>query len=89
MRMHAVIQATDPPIRYLSPTSVAIFGAVQALRESGVECYGTADAGPNVAVICRPEDASAVAEALAQYGDTRIVGAGKGACLIDAAGAAI
>lgn len=83
MRMHAVIQSADPPIRYLSPTSIAIFDVIAALRDSGVEAYGTADAGPNVAVICRPADATTVAEALAEYGEARVVGAGKGARLID------
>lgn len=83
MRMHAVIQATDPPIRYLAPTSIAIFNAVAQLRTQGVEAYATADAGPNVAVISHPADAAAVADALQQFGQVRIVGAGKGAHLID------
>lgn len=83
MRMHAVIQSADPPIRYLSPTSIAIFDAVAALREAGVEAYATADAGPNIAVISRPEDAQAVADALVQYGAVRIVGAGAGAELLE------
>lgn len=82
LRMHALIQSADPPIRYLSPTSIAIFDAVVALREAGVEAYSTADAGPNVAVISRPEDAQRVADALAEYGTVRIVGAGAGAELI-------
>ena len=83
LRMHALIQSADPPIRYLSPVSIAVFDAVAALREAGVEAYATADAGPNVAVISRPEDAQAVAEALAEYGSVRVVGAGAGAMLID------
>jgi diphosphomevalonate decarboxylase len=83
MRMHAAIEASDPPIRYLSPTSVAIFDAIASLRESGIEAYGTADAGPNVAVISRPADAEAVAQSLEQYGSVRIVGAGPGAALVD------
>ena len=83
LRMHALIQSADPPIRYLSPASVAIFDAVAQLREGGVEAYATADAGPNVAVISRPIDADAVAEALAEYGAVRVVGAGPGATLID------
>ena len=87
MRMHAVILSADPPIRYLSPTSFAIFDEIAALRDSGVEAYGTADAGPNVEVICRPADAQTVADALAPYGSVRVVGAGEGAKLIDPASA--
>ncbi len=77
MRMHAVIQSADPPIRYLSPTSIAIFDAVAALRDAGVESYATANAGPNIAVISRPEDAQTVADALAEYGNVWIAGAGR------------
>ena len=87
LRMHALIQSTDPPIRYLSPVSIAIFDAVAALRDAGVEAYATADAGPNVAVISRPEDAKVVADALSQYGAVRVVGAGAGAALIDSSDA--
>lgn len=83
LRMHAVIQSSDPPVRYLSPTSIAIFDEVVALRDAGVEAYSTADAGPNVAVITRPDDAERVATALEQYGEVRIVSAGPGATLID------
>lgn len=83
MRMHAVIQSADPPIRYLSPTSIAIFDEVLALRDAGIEAYATADAGPNVAVITLPRDADRVAQALAPYGDVRVVGAGPGAQLIE------
>ncbi len=83
LRMHAVIQSSDPPVRYLSPTSIAIFDEVVALRDAGIEAYSTADAGPNVAVITRPDDAERVAAALAPYGEVRVVGAGPGATLID------
>ena len=84
LRMHAVIQSCDPPIRYLAPTSVAVFDAVAALREQGLEAYSTADAGPNVAVIVRPEQAEDLRDALAGFGSVRLVGAGDGARLIDA-----
>lgn len=82
LRMHAVIQSADPPIRYLSPTSIAVFDTVAALRETGLEAYATADAGPNVAVITRPQHAQAVADALSTFGEVRVVGAGPGATLI-------
>lgn len=82
LRMHAAIEACEPPIRYLRSASVAVFDAVEQLRARGVEAYATADAGPNVVVIARPADAAAVAEHLAGHGDVRIVGAGPGAHLI-------
>lgn len=82
-RMHAVIQACDPPIRYLTGAGLAVFDAVRTLREDeGLQCWATADAGPNVVVLTAPEDAERVAEALTRHGETRVVGAGPGAELV-------
>lgn len=83
LRMHAAILACDPPIRYLEPKSLEVFDAIRALREQGVEVYGTADAGANVVAIARPEDARRVAEALADHGTVTEVGPGPGAELVD------
>jgi diphosphomevalonate decarboxylase len=82
LRMHGLIQSTVPPIRFLNPTSHAIFDAVAEARSSGLEAYATADAGPNVAVIVRPEDAEALAGQLTAFGDVRVVGPGPGAHLL-------
>lgn len=87
LRMHAVIMSADPPIRYLSPISFAVFDAVSHLRERGIEAYATADAGPNVCVITKPDDAETVAAALAEFGAVRVVGPGAGAHLIDTSSA--
>lgn len=84
LRMHAVIQSADPPIRYLAPGSVAVFDAVAALRAGGLEAYATADAGPNVTVLVRPEDAEAAAGELGAIGPVRIAGPGPGARLTTA-----
>ncbi|UOQ56779.1 diphosphomevalonate decarboxylase [Leucobacter allii] len=87
MRMHAVIQSCDPPIRYLAPASVALFDRIAALRGEGLEAYGTADAGPNVCAIVRPEQAEELADELRGLGGrlglgaeaVRVVGPGPGA----------
>src|SRR5699024_6364935 len=81
LRMHGLIQSTVPPIRFLNPTSHAIFDSVAEAREQGIEAYSTADAGPNVAVIVRPSDAEALAGRLTAFGDVRVVGPGPGAHL--------
>src|SRR5699024_7956671 len=88
LRMHGLIQSSVPPIRFLNPTSHAIFDAVAEVREQGIEAYSTADAGPNVAVIVRPSDAEALAGRLTAYGDVRVVGPGPGAHLLTEEGAA-
>ncbi|PFG43331.1 diphosphomevalonate decarboxylase [Isoptericola jiangsuensis] len=81
LRMHASIQACDPPVRYLVPASVALFDRVAALRAEGVEAYATADAGPNVVALCRPADREAVAAALRDSGlagEVTVAGSGPG-----------
>lgn len=86
LRMHGVIASSEPPIRYLSPASIAVFDAVEELRRKGIEAYYTADAGPNVAVLVQPDDAPALAHALSEVVGTaqvRAVGSGPGAHLVD------
>ncbi|MGG7308427.1 diphosphomevalonate decarboxylase [Curtobacterium sp. AB451] len=86
LRMHATIEGAFPPIRYLNARSVAVFDAVAELRAAGLEAYATADAGPNVVVLCKPEDRSAVATALASFGDVIESGTGPGAYLVGSEG---
>ncbi|MCC4907366.1 diphosphomevalonate decarboxylase [Microbacterium sp. cx-59] len=83
LRMHALIQSCDPPIRYLSPVSVEIFDRVVALRAQGVAAFATADAGPNVVVICRPADAATVAAAIDDLADTVTSLPGPGMQVLD------
>lgn len=82
LRMHGAIEACDPPIRYLSPQSIAVFDAVRDLRDAGLECYATADAGPNVAVLVQPVDAERLAQELCGLGATGVANAGPGAALV-------
>ncbi|MCK2021832.1 diphosphomevalonate decarboxylase [Microbacterium sp. kSW2-24] len=78
LRMHAVIQSCDPPVRYLSPVSVALFDLAESLRADGLPVYATADAGPNVVFLCRPQDADAVAAAVRPLAETMIARPGPG-----------
>jgi len=86
LRMHATIEGAFPPIRYLTARSVAVFDAVAELRAAGTEAYATADAGPNVVVLTKPEDRSAVARALAGLGDVIESGTGPGARVVRSEG---
>lgn len=81
LRMHALIQSCDPPIRYLTPVSVEIFDRVAALRESGVGAWATADAGPNVVVLTRPDDVPAVTAALDGLAELAVARPGPAATL--------
>ena len=83
LRMHATIEGAFPPIRYLTARSVAVFDAVAELRAAGTEAYATADAGPNVVVLTKPEDRASVASALSGLGDVIESGTGPAARVIE------
>ena len=54
--MHAVMMTSDPPLFYWHPDTLKLIKSIQRMREDGLECYFTIDAGPNVHCLCRPED---------------------------------
>ncbi|KXH81737.1 diphosphomevalonate decarboxylase [Sporosarcina sp. HYO08] len=64
LKMHATTLGADPPFMYWQSATFDVMYEVQALREAGIHAYFTIDAGPNVKVICRPEDEQAVKEAM-------------------------
>ncbi|MCX7521889.1 diphosphomevalonate decarboxylase [Microbacterium sp. STN6] len=91
LRMHGVMAAARPPIRYLSPQSVRVFDLVSELRSAGLAAYATADAGPNVAVLAPAADLAAVRDALASEvpaAQLSVAHAGPGARLVGATEAA-
>jgi diphosphomevalonate decarboxylase len=62
MKMHACMMATQPPIVYWKPATLAVLAAVQAAREDGLPAYATMDAGPHVKVLCPVEHAEALVD---------------------------
>lgn len=61
-KMHACMIATNPPILYWHPTSLAVIKEVWAARAEGVEGYVTMDAGPHVKILCEPKSSAALVE---------------------------
>ena len=51
-RMHAVLLASDPPVLYWLPLTVAVIRACRQLRDEGVGAWETLDAGPQVKILC-------------------------------------
>ncbi len=51
LAMHAVMEASQPPVMYRTNETHFIISAVQQLRGKGVPCYITSDAGCNVQII--------------------------------------
>lgn len=81
MRMHATMLGAEPPVRYLSPASVAVLDRVRQLRAEGVGAWATMDAGPNVKVLTDRADAERVRAAVAELGVTGsllVAGSGPG-----------
>ncbi len=64
MRMHATTLGADPPFSYWLPATLAVLSRVRVLRRGGTEAYATIDAGPNVKVLCRPQEVGVVEAAL-------------------------
>ena len=54
--MHAVMMTSSPPLFYWHPDTLGLIKAIQRFRKQGLECYFTIDAGPNVHLLCRPEN---------------------------------
>lgn len=81
MKMHGTMLGATPPLSYWEPASIQAIQIVKHLREQGVLCYVTMDAGPNVKVLCRLSEADKIKEALQEkFSDDQllITGPGKG-----------
>ncbi len=67
MQMHATTLSAVPPFTYFEPETLQAIKVVQTLRQQGVSCYYTMDAGPNVKVICTSQETPQILAALAPY----------------------
>ncbi|MGK4109610.1 diphosphomevalonate decarboxylase [Enterococcus cecorum] len=74
LKMHACTLAAVPPFTYWNAESMLAMDAVRDLRESGLECYFTMDAGPNVKVLCQKKDEAAIfAELSKQFRNEQLI----------------
>lgn len=64
LKMHATTLAAQPPFTYWSPESLRAMDCVRQIRQQGLPCYFTMDAGPNVKVLCQKRDEQAILQAL-------------------------
>jgi diphosphomevalonate decarboxylase len=86
LKMHALMISTQPPIIYWLPQTVEIIQSVIRWRESGLECYFTIDAGPQVKIICLKKDVLKIKKRLKNIEGVRkiiVSKPGKGVRLID------
>jgi len=66
LKMHATMHTTKPPILYWESGSIAIMKEVISLREEGIECYFTMDAGPQVKILCLESEITKILERIKQ-----------------------
>jgi len=63
-RMFGSMLASDPPILYWRPLTVALLGVIEDIRRQGLLAYETMDAGPQVKIFCLERDVSSVVGAI-------------------------
>lgn len=74
LKMHALAMSASPGLIYWNPTTIALIHKVRELRQQGLQCYFTIDAGPQVKVLCLPQDVEKVEEHLKEFrGVKRII----------------
>ncbi|GAA6236986.1 diphosphomevalonate decarboxylase [Apilactobacillus micheneri] len=69
MRMHSLTLSSDPSYLYLNKDSLLVINHIKALRDKGIECYYTMDAGPNVKIICQSKNIKKIKSELLQSFD--------------------
>lgn len=64
LRMHALTLSADPGYTYFNSETLTAIQAVRQLRQAGIDCYFTIDAGPNVKVIYDQQNRDQVVKGL-------------------------
>jgi diphosphomevalonate decarboxylase len=86
LKMHSVMWASRPPVVYWNAATLACLERVRELQAAGVSAFFTIDAGPQVKVLCLPDDESRVVDALTSVPGVESVlvsGIGAGATLVN------
>lgn len=62
LAMHALNFTAKPPFTYFEPETLKAIQIVQELRQAGIECYVTIDAGPNVKILTQLRNVKDITE---------------------------
>lgn len=73
INFHAVMMTQTPPLFYWSGSTMTCLREVVHLREQGVECYSTIDAGENIHVICLSAQVEQVRAHFAQVPEVQTI----------------
>jgi len=66
LKMHAVMQSSQPALLYWNAASVACMQAIANMRKDGAEVFFTIDAGPQIKAICTASSVAQVATVLGE-----------------------
>jgi diphosphomevalonate decarboxylase len=69
--LHSVMLTSNPPQYYISPATFLVVSKILQLRNSGISCYYTIDAGANVHVICLRKDVKEVSAELKKISEVQ------------------
>jgi diphosphomevalonate decarboxylase len=86
LKMHSVMWASRPPVVYWNAATLACLESVRGLQAEGIAAFFTIDAGPQVKVICLPDDEARVVDALSNTDGVEAVlvsGIGAGAAQVN------
>lgn len=79
LMMHATMLGANPPLLYWEPDSILVMQVVKELRNEGIACYFTMDAGPNVKILCRLSESNKIKNRLRQvFNEEKIIITGPG-----------
>lgn len=73
INMHTVMMTSVPPLYYWTPQTLLVINKAIELREEGIECYFTIDAGPNVHIICEENNAAKIENIFSKIAGVRKV----------------
>ena len=62
--MHKVMKTSSPQLNYMTERTNNCIKEIKATREDGAELFFTVDAGPQVKIVCKPEDKELIKDRL-------------------------
>ncbi|MGM0300798.1 diphosphomevalonate decarboxylase [Enterococcus sp. AZ048] len=71
LKMHGTTLAATPPFTYWSAESMKVMNLVRQIRNGGLPCYFTMDAGPNVKLLVERKNEAALLSALSAHLDAK------------------
>lgn len=79
LRMHGTTLGAVPPFTYWSPESIKVMQLVRKIRQQGVPCYFTMDAGPNVKILVEKKNLTTLKTFFADhFAETQLITANAG-----------